>query len=413
MVSVGAVGEILKHPDEIYFLLKLKMVLSRAEKQMTPNEPHWKFCYTMLYKSIRSDIISHPMFPPVDTHFRNAVCVFYLVHRALDTIEDDTSISPEIKVPMLIDFHRRLYDRDYKFSCGKKNDKVLMDQFHHVSTAFMELQKGYQEAIEDITKSIGAGMAKFICKEVETIDDYDEYCHHVAGLFGICLSKLFNASGKQQDPALENLSNSLLMLFQKKDIIEDYLEDINEIPKPRVFWPREIWSQYVNKIEDFKYEENSVKAVECLNEMVTDALKHTGDCLNHITYIYIYMGMQVVGFGTLALCYNNIQVFKAGVKLRPGLVAKIVDRTTTMSDVYNAFFEFASLMKSKVEMHDTNNATMKTLSRLNEIQEICRKSGLLNNRKFYIIKSEQGYNSSLDQLIKLAVIAPAWIPWMP
>ncbi|KAK3206788.1 hypothetical protein Dsin_020834 [Dipteronia sinensis] len=257
MVSVGAVGEILKHPDEIYFLLKLKMVLSRAEKQMTPNEPHWKFCYTMLYKSIRSDIISHPMFPPVDTHFRNAV---------------------------------------------------------------------------------------------ETIDDYDEYCHHVAGLFGICLSKLFNASGKQQDPALENLSNSLLMLFQKKDIIEDYLEDINEIPKPRVFWPREIWSQYVNKIEDFKYEENSVKELGCLNEMVTDALKHTGDCLNHMSALKDNAALQLsamLGFGTLALCYNNIQVFKAGVKLRPGLVAKIVDRTTTMSDVYNAFFEFASLMKSK------------------------------------------------------------------
>ncbi|KAK2642554.1 hypothetical protein Ddye_024317 [Dipteronia dyeriana] len=351
MVSVG---EILKHPDEIYFLLKLKMVLSRAEKQMTPNEPHWNFCYTMLYKSMRSDIISHPMFPPVDTHFRNAVCVFYLVHRALDTIEDDTSISPDVKVPMLVDFHHRLYDRDYKFSCGKKNDQVLMDQFHHVSTAFMELQKGYQEAIEDITKRIGAGMAKFIYKE-------------------------------------------------KKDIIEDYLEDINEIPKPRLFWPREIWSQYVNKIEDFKYE-----AVQCLNEMVTDALKHAGDCLNHISALKDNAALQlsamcsVVGFGTLALCYNNIQVFQAGVKLRPGLVAKIVDRTRTMSDVYNAFFEFASLMKSKVvDMHGSNNATMKTLSRLNEIQEICRMSGLLNNRKFYIVKSDQGYNSSLESFLSV------------
>ncbi|KAL5858315.1 hypothetical protein ACOSQ3_005773 [Xanthoceras sorbifolium] len=33
-------------------------------------------------------------------------------------------------------------------------------------------------------------------------------------------------------------------------------------------------------------------------------------------------------------------------------------------------------MKSKVEMHDPN--AMKTLSELNKIQEICRKSGLLN-----------------------------------
>ncbi|KAK3227349.1 hypothetical protein Dsin_007211, partial [Dipteronia sinensis] len=51
--------------------------------------------------------------------------------------------------------------------------------------------------------------------------------------------------------------------------------------------------------------------------------------------------------GTLALCYNNIEVFKSRVKLRPGLIAKIIDRTRTVSDTYNAFFEFAALMKSK------------------------------------------------------------------
>ena len=36
---------------------------------------------------------------------------------------------------------------------------------------------------------------------------------------------------------------------QKTNIIRDYLEDITEIPKSRMFWPREIWSKYVNKLE--------------------------------------------------------------------------------------------------------------------------------------------------------------------
>jgi len=27
------------------------------------------------------------------------------------------------------------------------------------------------------------------------------------------------------------------------------LEDINEIPKSRMFWPREIWSKYADKLE--------------------------------------------------------------------------------------------------------------------------------------------------------------------
>ncbi|KAI8013837.1 Squalene synthase 13 [Camellia lanceoleosa] len=90
-----------------------------------------------------------------------------------------------------------------------------------------------QEAIEDITMRMGAGMTKFICKEVETIDDYDEYCHYV-GLVGLRLSKLFHAS---VEDLASILSNSMGLFLQKTNIIQDYLEDINEIPKSRMFWP--------------------------------------------------------------------------------------------------------------------------------------------------------------------------------
>jgi farnesyl-diphosphate farnesyltransferase len=37
--------------------------------------------------------------------------------------------------------------------------------------------------------------------------------------------------------------------MQKTNIIRDYLEDINEIPKSHMFWPREIWSKYADKLE--------------------------------------------------------------------------------------------------------------------------------------------------------------------
>lgn len=35
-------------------------------------------------------------------------------------------------------------------------------------------------------------------------------------------------------------------------------------------------------IQDLKYEENSVKAVQCLNDMVTNALMHAEDCLKYM-----------------------------------------------------------------------------------------------------------------------------------
>ncbi|KAI9181452.1 hypothetical protein LWI28_015180 [Acer negundo] len=392
--EMGTLGAVLKHPDDFYPLLKLKMAARNAEKQIPP-EPHWAFCYTMLHKVSRSFAL---VIQQLGTDLRNAVCIFYLVLRALDTVEDDTSIPTDVKVPILKAFHRHIYDCNWHFSCGTKHYKVLMDEFHHVSTAFLELGKGYQEAIEDITQRMGAGMAKFICKEVETIDDYDEYCYYVAGLVGLGLSKLFHASGKE-DMASDSLSNSMGLFLQKTNIIRDYLEDINEIPKSRMFWPREIWSKYVDKLEDLKYEENSVKAVQCLNDMVTNALIHAEDCLTYMSAlqdinIFRFCAIpQIMAIGTLALCYNNVEVFRGVVKMRRGLTAKVIDQTKTMADVYGAFYDFSCMLKSKIDNSDPH--ANKTLSRVEAIQKTCQDSGLLNKRKSYVVKSGPRYNSAM------------------
>ncbi|OVA20399.1 Squalene/phytoene synthase [Macleaya cordata] len=399
---MGSLGAILKHPDDFYPLLKLKMAARHAEKQIPP-EPHWAFCYSMLHKVSRSFSLVIQQLGP---ELRNAVAIFYLVLRALDTVEDDTSIPNDIKVPILEAFHRHIYNRDWHFPCGTNHYKVLMDEFHHVSTAFLELGKGYQEAIEDITKRMGAGMAKFILKEVETVDEYDEYCHYVAGLVGLGLSKLFHAANLE-DLASDSLSNSMGLFLQKTNIIRDYLEDINEIPKSRMFWPRQIWSKYVNKLEDLKYEENSAKAVQCLNDMVTNALLHVEDCLKYMAAlrdpaIFRFCAIpQIMAIGTLALCYNNIEVFRGVVKMRRGLTAKVMDRTKTMSDVYGAFYDFSSMLKTKVDKNDPN--ATKTLSRVEAVQKVCRDSGLLKQRRSYIVDNQSRFNSALIIMVFLVL----------
>nr|QQM18931.1 squalene synthase [Kadsura heteroclita] len=380
---MGILGAILKHPEDSYSLLKLKIAAIHAEKQIPP-EPHWAFCFAMLHKVSRSFAL---VIQQLNPELRNAVCIFYLVLRGLDTVEDDTSISSDVKVPILESFHLHMYDTSWHFSCGTMNYKILMDQFRHVSTAFLELGTSYQEAIEDITKRMGKGMAKFICKQVETIDDYDEYCHYVAGLVGLGLSKLFHASGTE-DLAPDSLSNSMGLFLQKTNIIRDYLEDINEIPKSRMFWPREIWSKYARKLEDLKYEEFSSEAVQCLNEMVTNALSHVEDCLKYMHVlrdpaIFRFCAIpQIMSIGTLALCYNNLQVFRGVVKMRRGVVAKVIDQTKTMADVYGAFFDFSCMLQSKIEKNDPNAKL--ALNRVETIQKVCMASGLLSKRRFYL-----------------------------
>ncbi|MED6162021.1 squalene synthetase-like protein [Stylosanthes scabra] len=383
---MGSLGAILKHPDDLYPLLKLKMAARQAEKQIPP-EPHWGLCYTMLHKVSRSFAL---VIQQLGTDLRNAVCIFYLVLRALDTVEDDTSIDADVK--------QQQFGFYFQFSALC----FLLLLWHAVAVDCGDCQglrslNSYQEAIEDITKRMGAGMAKFICKEVETIDDYDEYCHYVAGLVGLGLSKLFHASGSE-DLASDDLSNSMGLFLQKTNIIRDYLEDITEIPKSRMFWPRQIWSKYVNKLEDLKYEENSIKAVECLNDMVTNALMHAEDCLKYMSAlrdlaIFRFCAIpQIMAIGTLALCYNNIEVFRGVVKMRRGLTAKVIDRTKTMADVYGAFFDFACILESKVDKNDPN--ATKALSRLQSIQKTCRESGLLSKRKSYVVNGN-GYSSTM------------------
>lgn len=46
------------------------------------------------------------------------------------------------------------------------------------------------QVIADITRRMGDGMGKYIQQDVETIADYDEYCHFVAGLVGVGLSQV-------------------------------------------------------------------------------------------------------------------------------------------------------------------------------------------------------------------------------
>nr|AXU93511.1 squalene synthase 2 [Taraxacum kok-saghyz] len=382
---MGTLKAVLQHPDDFYPLLKLMMAVKQAEKQI-PALPHWGFCYSMLHKVSRSFGL---VIQQLGSELRDAVCVFYLLLRALDTVEDDTTIDTMTKIPILMEFHRHIYDPYWHFSCGTKEYKILMDRFHHVSTAFLELNASFQEAIEDITMKMGAGMAKFICKEeVVSIADYDEYCHYVAGHVGLGLSKLFHASGKEV-LFPESTSNAMGLFLQKTNIVRDFLVDINEVPKSRVYWPRQVWSRYASKPEDLKHKDNSKKAVQCLNHMVTNALVHIEDCLKYLSgirdpAIFKFCAIpQIMAIGTLALCYNNIEVFRGVVKLRRGLTAKIIDRTNTMADVYGAFNDFCSMIRSKINVKDPN-AHM-TVSRIDDIQKICKNSRTLDKWKSYII----------------------------
>jgi farnesyl-diphosphate farnesyltransferase len=271
----------------------------------------------------------------------------------------------------------------------------LMDKFHLVNNALMALPIGYQEVIAEIAQRMGEGMVKYLTAEIDSRDDYNEYCHYTAGLVGLGLTRLFYTAGVEQFTP-DYLSNAMGLFLQKTNLIRDYLEHINAEPKPKRRWPREIWVKYADKLEDFKDGNNYREALLCLNEMVTDALSHGIDCLQYMASlqdpaILRFCAIpQITALGTLAMCYNNVEVFRGSVSLRRGLTAKILD-VKTMPDVYGAFYDFTRLLAVKIEKTDPNAAN--THKCVDEIRSVCKFE--IKNRRAFTIDSKVGHETCL------------------
>lgn len=121
-------------------------------------------------------------------------------------------------------------------------------------------------------------------RKVGSKEDWDLYCHYVAGLVGIGLCRMFGCSGLE-DPKIaeeEKLANSMGLFLQKVNIIRDYLEDYID---GRIFWPSEIWSQYAGDLGDFRSPENKSQALACLNHLICNALALIPDCLQFMSMI--------------------------------------------------------------------------------------------------------------------------------
>ncbi|KAM4837298.1 squalene synthase isoform 1-T1 [Thomomys bottae] len=313
-----------------------------------------KTCYKYLNQTSRSFAA---VIQALDGELRHAVCIFYLVLRALDTLEDDMTISVEKKVPLLQSFHTFLYQPEWRFMESKEKDRQVLEDFPTISLEFRNLAEKYQTVIADACQKMGFGMAEFLNKEVTSKQDWDKYCHYVAGLVGIGLSQLFSAS-KFEDPVVgedSKCANSMGLFLQKTNIIRDYLDDQQE---GREFWPQEVWGRYVKKLGDFTKPENIDLAVQCLNELITNALHHIPDVITYLSRlrnqsVFNFCAIpQVMAIATLAACYNNQQVFKGVVKIRKGQAVTLMMNATNMPAVKAMIYQYIEEIYHRIPTSD-------------------------------------------------------------
>jgi len=333
------------------------------------------------------------------------VAIFYLVLRGLDTVEDDTEYlkdDPAAKHDLLRTFYQKIEDPEFHLTnCGTTLQATshyahLMLHFQHVCKAYIGLEDKYKKVIADVTKKMGCGMVDYLgMTGVDTVADYDDYCHYVAGLVGIGLSEMFAAfgedgqalfklgtSGTSEDPVKKSLSNLMGLFLQKVNIIRDYAEDIEE---GRTFYPTKAFEQFgLTQVTDLKDPKNLPQALKTLNYLVTDALSHAPDCLEYMSQlknekVFSFCAIpQVMAFATLVEIYNNPNVFVKNVKMRKGLTARIFMETKSIGDVQKWFNKFSNDLKVKLEKNSNDPSAQKTREALAKIQQKAGSKSMSN-----------------------------------
>lgn len=309
------------------------------------------------------------------------------------------TIPLEKKEPILRHFDQILERDGWTFTENglKEKDRELLVHFDVVITEFALIKPEYKAIIKDITKQMGNGMADYAnnaehnINGVNTVKDYELYCHYVAGLVGDGLTRLFVES-KLANPALlqrPELAESMGQFLQKTNIIRDVKEDFDD---KRRFYPKEIWSKHVDKFEDLFDPANIEAALACSSEMVLNALRHADECLFYMAGIkeqsvFNFVAIpQSMAIATIEHLFRNPDIFKKNVKITKGDACKLMLKSTqNLRLVCDIFREYARRIQKKNTPKDPNFV---------EISVACAKVF-----KFSSIQNQTKTNFSIDRTI--------------
>ena len=364
-------------PEEMTALLKLKLggkkLMGQHKNGNIRNDENLAYCYDTLDKVSRSFAAVIRQLPE---EISDVVCLFYLILRGLDSVEDDMDISNEDKILLLREFYTKNFEQGWNLTnVGDKQEyRDLLANYDKIIEVFLVLDEKYQKIITEICKKMGAGMADFVESKITTIEDYNLYCHYVAGLVGIGLSELFAASEieSKELESKEVLANSMGLFLQKTNIVRDYKEDLDE---NRIFWPEEVWTLYSPSFESFSLNPEKPESLSCLNHMVNDALSHATDCLEYLKLLrnkraFRFCAIpQVMAIATLAEVYNNHKVFTANVKIRKGLAAKLILSSGSIEEVVKIYKKMAASIAGKIPNGLPNS--QRTLEIVENINTYC------------------------------------------
>jgi farnesyl-diphosphate farnesyltransferase len=125
-----------------------------------------------------------------------AVMSAYLCMRAIDEIEDDPALKPELKANLLTEVSEIITRDNYE----EELKQLFEPHKHELKEVSLRLSEwidvcpaSAKQAVVTSTATMAEGMAKWVLKDwkIETKEDIDDYTYYVAGLVGTLLSDLW------------------------------------------------------------------------------------------------------------------------------------------------------------------------------------------------------------------------------
>ncbi|ATY62245.1 squalene synthetase [Cordyceps militaris CM01] len=354
----------LMHPNQLRSIIQWKLWHEPVHKRDTSKESETlkeSFRYLNMTSRSFSMVIQE-----LNPELLVPVALFYLVLRGLDTIEDDMTIPLDTKTPLLRNFHETMEVDGWQFHESKEKDAELLEHFDVVIAELKKLKPQYYEIIKDLTRKMGNGMADYaadtdkIENGLQTIEDYELYCHYVAGLVGEGLTRLFVTSELANPKLAERptLTESMGQFLQKTNIIRDIHEDWVD---GRRWYPKEIWSKHVDKWDDLFELSKREQALNCISEMVLDALKHVEECLFYMAGMrdqscFNFVAIpQTMAIATLELIFRNPAILERNVKITKGDACQIMlESTQNLFTVCEVFRNYIRRIHKKNDPRDPN-----------------------------------------------------------
>ncbi|KAI6086725.1 farnesyl-diphosphate farnesyltransferase [Hypoxylon rubiginosum] len=363
MVALKEVLYLMFHPTQLRSIVQWKVWHEPVHTRDPSKEPPTlRKCFELLDLTSRSFAA---VIQELQPEMLVPIALFYLVLRALDTIEDDMTLSNTTKEPMLREFSKYMKIDGWTFNGSGPNekDRDVLVHFDAVVAELKKIDKKYYDVIEDICFKMGNGMADYAINAefqegVKTVEQYEEYCHYVAGLVGEGLTHIF-VRGNTANPALLDrmeLTESMGQFLQKTNIIRDVHEDFLD---KRRFWPKDVWSKYVDKWEDMFDPKYRTQALYCSSELVLNALKHADECLFYMAGIkeqsvFNFVAIpQSMAIATLELVFQNPKIFHSHIKITKGDACHLMMQSTqNLRVVCDVFKKYARRIARKNDPRD-------------------------------------------------------------